>query len=232
LALAHWGQAASDDVALSLARGVFQGLYLGGRSDDQRTLRYHIDASSASAPPGTWCHGPAGYLWCLLNAFGDDPQFCEPIDWAVEAFGGAPLVQSPTFCHGLAGQIELCRLLRAVPRHRGFADLRVTRLTNVLRLLAQRRKGLITWSSEDPEVFTPDLWVGFLGPAAALAMSTVPGHEPILSGSWLRRCAEINKSTSSEGGCRIFTSLSELHLCQTMPPRSARIVPSPTRSHS
>jgi hypothetical protein len=126
-----------------------------------------------------------------LHAFGDDPRLQAEIDWATGAFFQAPLVQSPTFCHGLAGQLELCRMLDVVPRHRTPARHRAARIAAVFRLLQQRRKGLIAWSSEDPDIFTPDLWIGFLGPATALAMSLTRGCDPLLSGPWLRRCSEV-----------------------------------------
>ena len=50
----------------------------------------------------------------------------------------------------------------------------------------QRRKGLSAWSSEDPQVFTPDLWLGFLGPASSLAMHTADHRGALLSRTWLQ----------------------------------------------
>ena len=191
LALASWGHATSDQAALDLSISIFQTINRDGRSADGRTLRYNADQQSPPAPLGNWCHGPAGYLWCMLNAFGDETRLAAAVDWAVEAFAEANLIHTPTYCHGLAGQLELCRMLMAVPRHRDFAEHRATRIISALRLLQQRRNGLIAWSSEDPDVFTPDLWVGYLGPAAALAMSTLPGYFPLLSGTWLKLCSEM-----------------------------------------
>lgn len=188
LALAHWGRAKSDQETLALAREVFLNIGHSARALDQRSLKFQAGSSSTPAPIGSWCHGRAGYLWCLLHAFGDEPQLAACIDWAAETFGRDPFVRDPTLCHGLAGQLELCRMLRVISRHRLLATRRATCVAATLRLLQQRRKGLITWSSENPETFTPDLWVGSLGPAASLAMSLLPCHEPILSGPWLRQC--------------------------------------------
>jgi hypothetical protein len=191
MALAVWGRATSDHVVQGLARDVLLGLYQAGRSVDGRRLRYTVDVRSKSAPRGAWCHGSAGYLWCLLAAFGDDPSLSECIDWAVGSFAESEIIHSPTYCHGLAGQLELSRMLRMIPRHRAFGDQRSAQVTAALRLLQQRRDGLILWSSEDPDVATPDLWVGFLGPAAALAMSTLSNGGSLFAGSWLRRCADF-----------------------------------------
>ena len=191
LALARWSHFTADIAASTLAREVFLCTYYAARSVDRKTLRYQIDDSSGSAPRGTWCHGPAGYLWCMLYAFGNDLQLSQCIDWAVDAFDGASLVHNPTICHGLAGQLELCRMLRVIPRHHALANRRAARVTAALRLLQQRREGLSAWSSENPDVFTPDLWVGFLGSAAVLSMSIVSGNDALLSGSWLRRCSEF-----------------------------------------
>jgi serine/threonine protein kinase len=191
LALAVWGTATSDHAARDLACNVFLSLYRAARSGDHRSLRYCTDPSSAPAPLGHWCHGPAGYLWCMLYTFGDEPKLSAPIDWAVGAFNEANLVDTPAFCHGLAGQLELCRMLKGIPRYSILANRRAEQVAAALRLLQQRRDGLTIWSSEDPDVFTPDLWVGFLGPAASLAMSLVPGSEPLFAGNWLRRCSEL-----------------------------------------
>ncbi|QEH31579.1 Serine/threonine-protein kinase PknA [Aquisphaera giovannonii] len=191
LALAHWGRAAGDPGASGLAREVFAGLDRGARTPDGLSLRRFLGPGSPAAPLGDWCHGPAGYLWCLLQALGDDPRSSPAVDRAASAFRRASMVRNPTFCHGLAGQLELCRMLGALPRHEGWAARRGARIEAVLRLLQQRRGGGVVWSSEDPEVITPDLWVGFLGPAAALAMGTRPGHAPLLSGPWLRECREL-----------------------------------------
>jgi hypothetical protein len=58
-----------------------------------------------------------------------------------------------------------------------------------LRLHLRREDGLCIWGAEDPQVFTPDLWVGFLGPASALSLHAMRVSDPILSGTWLRSCA-------------------------------------------
>jgi serine/threonine protein kinase len=191
LALARWSHLTSDLPASTLAKEVFLGLYQAARTVDQKTLRSQINDSSSPAPHGNWCHGPAGYLWSMLYAFGDDSQLSQPIDWAVNVFDGASLIHNPTICHGLAGQLELCRMLKAIPRHYALADRRAEKVTAALRLLQQRREGLIAWSSENPDVFTPDLWVGFLGTAAVLSMSIVSGNDALLSGHWLRQCSEF-----------------------------------------
>jgi hypothetical protein len=63
----------------------------------------------------------------------------------------------------------------------------------VLRLQLRRERGVSFWGAEDPEVFSPDLWVGFLGPATALALYARKIADPLLSASWLRACASSRR---------------------------------------
>jgi len=107
----------------------------------------------------------------------------------VDCLAAAPATGTPTYCHGLAGQLELWRMLRALPRHRELADARAGKVARALRIVHHKQDGRCAWISDDPDVTTPDLWIGFLGPASALAMHVAGTDLPLLSGAWLSRCA-------------------------------------------
>jgi lantibiotic modifying enzyme len=187
LALAAWGRLARQPAAAALARDTFVRIFKHGRVSRGQTLRRAVDGSAA--PALSWCHGIAGHLWCLLLAYGDDPALRQPIDWSVRRLAAATAISSPVYCHGLAGELELWRLVACVPRHRELARRRAASAAAALRLQAQRRDGCCVWGSERPEVVTPDLWVGFLGPATALALHAAGATDALLSGPWLRACA-------------------------------------------
>jgi Lanthionine synthetase C-like protein len=131
-----------------------------------------------------WCHGVAGYLWCLAQAFEHDTALSSAVAWATEAFvRSAPLVDNPTYCHGVAGTLETWRILMSSPSVGEITAHRVSEAIAVLRALQRRDGGGVVWSSEDPLIVTPDLWVGFLGPATALALRQL--RTLLLSPEWL-----------------------------------------------
>jgi hypothetical protein len=88
--------------------------------------------------------------------------------WAVERFLGAPIASNPTYCHGLAGQLELSMMLQADPEFAKPAANRAERLKRAILLQRRELDGNSFWPSENPEQMTPDLWVGGLGPLVAL----------------------------------------------------------------
>jgi hypothetical protein len=190
LALAAWGRHAGCKRAVDLAVDTFHSIYVHGRIDDGTNLRVRLGAKCEQASLGTWCHGAAGYLWCMLNAFGDDPRLREEIDWATNAFARSVPVANPTYCHGSAGHLELWRMVGAIPRFERLGRLGAARTAGVLRSLQLRWKGNCVWSSEEPDVVTPDLWVGFLGPASALALYASECSQPLLSARWLAKCSK------------------------------------------
>ena len=195
LALAIWGRIAQRPEAVELSLETFERLYRNGRTSEGTMLRRTVDApvddTSSWAPILPWCHGIAGYLWCMLLAFGDDRRLAPAIDWSLERCGQTKSLGSPVYCHGVAGELELWRLVGGYPRLRVGAARRAQRAASVLRLELRRERGLCVWGSEDPEVLRPDLWVGFLGPATALALYP-RSSDALLSASWLRGCATPN----------------------------------------
>lgn len=187
MALGCWGQRAADQNSIEIAMRTFQQIAKQGLTEDGRALRMTADSQQHHAA-GNWCHGIAGYLWALLQAFGDMPALREEIDWAVGILKEQPSVGTPTYCHGLAGQLELWRLLSGIPRFQTCAVARAGKVARALRCAHSKRDGACVWVSDDPDVVTPDLWVGFLGPATALALHASGSCWPLLSGEWLTAC--------------------------------------------
>jgi class IV lanthipeptide synthase len=188
LALARWGRSTSCERSARLSADALASVFHHGLTDDGENIV--ATTSGLTRPRHHWCHGVAGYLWCLLQAFDDADELTEARDWAVEAFvGSAPLVDNPTSCHGMAGVLETWRMLTSSPKVGDLARRRAAEAVAVLRLLHHHDSGGTTWSSEEPSVVSPDLWVGFLGPATEVAMSARGMSEPVLSERWLARCA-------------------------------------------
>jgi hypothetical protein len=188
LALACWGQQIGDQPAIEVALHTFRQLFAEGRTADGAALRTTFGANRSHAV-GTWCHGVAGYLWCILQAFGDHRDLREEINWAVAILGNSMAVGTPTYCHGLAGQLEIWRMISAIPRYKELALARAGKTVRALRLMHSKVTQEITWRSDDPAVITPDLWIGFLAPATSIAMHVAGCKSALLSGQWLADCA-------------------------------------------
>lgn len=188
MALAIWGRKARRSGAVDLALETFERLFRNGRAREGIMLRRSLDETSW-APILPWCHGIAGYLWCMLLAFGDDRRLAPAIDWSLERCAQTKSLGSPVYCHGVAGELELWRLIGGHARLARGAARNADRAASVLRLEFVRERGLCVWGSEDPEVLRPDLWVGFLGPATALALYARGSNDALLSAEWLRSCA-------------------------------------------
>jgi serine/threonine protein kinase len=190
MALAHWGKLTRSKQSCDIAFETFQSLYKYARNSIGTALKRTAGSHSEGEPNGYWCHGLAGYLWCMLYAFGDESALREEIDWAVHGFSAAAPIDNPTYCHGLAGQLELWRMLMALPRYQKTATNRAAMVAKALRLQSVRIEGKCVWYSEDPFTLTPDLWIGFLGPASALALYAYGTQEPLISSSWLKLCCQ------------------------------------------
>lgn len=184
LALAAWGKRANDTDATHLARETFLSLHEHGRADSGG-LRRAVHPESKAPAPDIWCHGSGGYLWCMLQAFGDDPLLCDALDGAAELFSTSLPLGNPTYCHGLAGQLELFRMLMSIERFSEEAARGAAAAAAALRLQYQRRQGFGFWAAEEPQIVTPDLWVGMMGPAVSLALYAAGQPAALLSSDWL-----------------------------------------------
>lgn len=192
LALAAWGKAVGREEVVSIAKENFRKIITHSQmlgSDSTPRLNSQIPTF---APIGHWCHGLAGVVWCMLQAFPDGLDcLSEELSWAIVAYLKSPLLaDNATYCHGLAGELELCRMLMRLPRFYFESLSRAWRIIGVLRFLTVRENGRRVWSSESPQVVTPDLWVGFLGPATAISLFEKDVRCALISDEWLQQCTK------------------------------------------
>jgi hypothetical protein len=193
MALAYWGRLTNDRASIDAAIDAFRRIVAHGRTEEGDALRIRMSSTRHHAV-GNWCHGVGGYLWALLQGVGDEPALSDEIAWAVGCLEGAMSTGTPTYCHGLAGQLELWRMLGGIPRYRALAQARAGKVARALRIMHHEIDGKCTWISDDPGIVTPDLWIGFLGPATALAMHVADIDAPLLSARWLTACSARSDS--------------------------------------
>lgn len=175
LGLSAWADLVGDEgvEAGQLAHQVYVSVYnhalAGGQSNTPETVE------GSYRPAQYWCHGAAGFLWCLLQSFPNDPKLRPAIIWAMTALREKSMdVDLPSMCHGLAGMLELWSMIRQwsishnlEAEERAGSDI-CNAIAFNLRCVEQSVGRARIWSAEDPAEFTPDLWVGFLGPVVAL----------------------------------------------------------------
>lgn len=186
LALGKWHSHTGDRMAGEIALEVFRGIRRAALAQGEGWTRVATSGERRHAP-GNWCHGTAGYLWSMLVSSLDISLLRDEIDWAVVTLGELPVIGTATFCHGLAGQAELWRMLASHPVYGAFAETMAGKAVTALKALRDRENGC--WISDDPGIVSPDLWVGFTGPAAALAMLAAREEDALLSERFLSRCA-------------------------------------------
>jgi len=189
-ALGYWARRTGDHDAAALSVATLKAL--ARREMDaanEQGMRMRLDSDQCHAP-GNWCHGTAGFLWSLLAGPGADCGLAEEIDWAVASLAELPAIATPTYCHGLAGQLELWQMVSAMKRHRTLAADKIGRLAANLDFMRIGKGGRDVWISDDPSIVTPDLWVGFMGPAAALALAVKGERRTLLDGGLLRDAAD------------------------------------------
>ncbi|CAG7606712.1 class III lanthionine synthetase LanKC N-terminal domain-containing protein [Actinacidiphila bryophytorum] len=189
MALAGWGGATGCAATVQLAGEALHSIAEHGLTDDGSNIRATV--SGSTMPAHTWCHGAAGFLWCLLQSGHasavPDTAMVESI--ATKFDRAMPFLANPSMCHGVGGMLETWRMLRALPGHRARASRRIGHLVGILRLLHHAYEGATVWSSDQPAVVAPDLWVGFTGPAVQLALAANGSSAPVISPDWLQKCA-------------------------------------------
>ena len=121
------------------------------------------------------------------TAFGDDPLLRAPIDWAVRALMGTPLVANSGYCHGMAGQLEVWIMLAQYQRLADLAGRRAALAAQLLEHLGFRANNLWAWPAEEPDQIRLALWTGTLGPACALALFHSGGRDTLFSRQTLTR---------------------------------------------
>jgi hypothetical protein len=150
-------------------------------------------------PPfgAAWCHGATGVGRFFLHAAQLDalPEAAAIAARAARTVARGVRAQSPTRCHGLAGNIEF--LLDMFQSTQDPAYLAETRsLARLLEAFGREKDGVLLWPSDSPDVFTPDYTVGYAGVAVCLLRLGDPEELPhqLSRPGFRRRC-----TTSSPG---------------------------------
>jgi tRNA A-37 threonylcarbamoyl transferase component Bud32 len=138
-------------------------------------LRFHI-GSPKLAPPLNLCNGLLGILWC----FGDKSIGCELISRIAAHCLLVPAFNNPTYCHGLAAQLDVARLLCRSPIDLVSAHEFRRRVRAHLANTAVHVNQGIAWNSDRLGHIYPDLWFGFLGTFCALLVDSETNFLSIL----------------------------------------------------
>ena len=128
---------------------------------------------------GFWCHGAAGVGRFLLHAAQHDliPGVRDLAVGAARSVAAATRWAGPSQCHGLAGNIEfLLDVYQVTGDAAWLAEART--LGRLLDAFAVERDGLLMWSADSPDVFSPDYTVGYAGVAMCLLRLADPDTRP------------------------------------------------------
>ncbi|MBI4492790.1 MAG: hypothetical protein HY690_08375 [Chloroflexi bacterium] len=186
------GAAGIADALLDLYEATTQERFLAAAQGAGRWLARHAvptldDGSGLGWPTAEgaqvfrpfWCYGAPGIGAFFLHAaqLGALPEALDYASRAARAAARAGRPGNPTRCHGLAGTIEfLLDVFQATDEPAYLAEARS--LVRLLEAFAQEQEGTLRWSSDAPEVFTPDYMVGYAGVALCLLRLSAPERLP------------------------------------------------------
>lgn len=189
LALSQYAMATGDCKIQELATAIFESIYRG--AGQSKLIHRIAGRPDLVAPLYSWCHGRLGILWAILQdpiSLQALPRFIEGLTMDLfDEFG----ISNPTYCHGLSGVLETVRMLGVLPQYRAQANTAVGTLASLI--LEQKQwdsNNFPIWGSEAPTKKTPDLFIGSLAPATALALITIEESGPILGSEWLKKCSQ------------------------------------------
>jgi hypothetical protein len=189
MALGIWGRKRGQLDLEQLAIEILLEIFTRGRMASGNQID-GVTKSKLSHPAGSWAIGAPGYLWALLQSFDNDQRLRNALDWAVNEVAHITLLASPTYLKGMAAQLEVWRMLVRIDRYRHLALRRASLSVRLLECLGGRGETGWLWPSDEPDVFVPTLWDGFLGPACAVALYRRKFHGALLSPEWLRAVSQ------------------------------------------
>lgn len=146
--------------------------------DDQSGLDWPTTEGGGLFGP-FWCHGAAGVGRFFLHAarLAILPNASDLALGAARAAARGARWAGPTQCHGLAGNIEfLLDVFQATGDQTYLQE--AESLAHLLAAFAAEQDGRLVWSSEWPNVFTPDYLVGYAGVAMCLLRLSDPSRLP------------------------------------------------------
>ncbi len=163
----------------------FKEIFNNACSKDRKCLVHSVGVKVMHpAPNNTWCHGLAGLLWALIQIPETFNILQEEIEWAISICSSISHISNPTYCHGMAGSVELWRLVNATRFSTSTTQDCYKNALYELTHINQQHEGFELFSSEESESFSPDLWVGYAGSVSALAMAKNNSKVSILNVKW------------------------------------------------
>ena len=171
MVLAHVGRRLNNERARRLGLDSLHRLWLRYQPLGQMPMR--TGEAPSEQRLGHWCHGTVGFVWSLLQLFGDCGELTDPLHWGIETLNTSQWLGNPTYCHGVSGHLEVWRMAAALNQYQSIGRRRIAMALTALKAQQHRSGGHQIWSSEESTIVTPDLWVGFLAPATALALAYI-----------------------------------------------------------
>ena len=144
--------------------------------------RYVSNENTQNSNLHFWCHGLIGYIWVIGQLeLSDQVIFSNEINVCLKLLNETDLPLNPTICHGLAGVLEAYMGLIQNPTYSEIALEKCKLIEHLLFELSQTNKQGLVWSSESPDLITPDFMVGFSGTASVLSQYYSKYYTPTLS---------------------------------------------------
>ncbi len=163
---------------VNFAISVLVDVFENGRNKEESHMVFQR-GDDELAPNSNWCSGVGGYVWVLAQLDEIPHGLRGAYEWSKKMFLDSIGYHSSTLCHGMAGQLETLRLIE----NQSQDDLSQEKATLSLLLKENLVKDgeFVTWFSESPNLISPDLWVGFLGPSCSLTLFSRDYKYPLLS---------------------------------------------------
>jgi serine/threonine protein kinase len=190
MVLLNYSRTINNSKIKSFAIKTLKSIYIN-RHISNKSIHHDLlsDIEDDIAPTLTWCHGVEGYLWCLIFNEEFIPYFTEEIEWCVNILKDASIINNPSLCHGLAGQLELWKMLSKIKEYKKISNSQIVEILHVLKIMHVKKKRAIIWTADEPTVISPDLWVGFLGVLSSASHLMSGNTSSFLSEKWLKKCS-------------------------------------------
>ncbi|QLO43156.1 hypothetical protein HV198_13785 [Citrobacter freundii] len=147
-------------------------------TDDER-FPLDFSQNSKRVKSNMWCHGAMGILWALLQLDCERLQLNDFRDSLFRVFEKEDILADFSMCHGMAGQIEVCRMALAIENYAPIARLRLQRLIRLL-VLFKTSPSWSLWVSDTFNACSPDLWTGFMGTLIQLELTDSKNTKSVL----------------------------------------------------
>jgi serine/threonine protein kinase len=170
-------------------------------SRDEGGIAWPSFEKEEEASPSFWCHGAAGIGRFLVRCAELEvvPEASLYARGAAQAVARSTRWAGPTECHGLAGNIGFLLDAYQSTGERKYLNEAMS-LARLLETFAREDDGLLVWSSESPDVASPDYLVGYAGVALALLRLSQPQRLPhLLSIRGFRRPRKKKRTRTGSG---------------------------------